>query len=53
MSHLAYVAAAYIISMLAIAGLVAWILLDQSAQQRALKELESRGVRRRSAGGSR
>jgi len=52
MTHLAYVTAAYIISALAIMGLVCWILFDQSAQRRALKQLEARGVRRRSARGS-
>jgi len=48
MTHTAYVAAAYAVSVLAILGLICWILLDQSTQQRALKELEARGVRRRS-----
>ena len=52
MTHLAYVAAAFGISTVGIAGLLAWILIDQSVQQRALKELEARGVRRRSARGS-
>ena len=52
MTHLAYVAAAYVIAALAILGLVGWILLDQSAQRRALKELEARGIRRRSTGNS-
>jgi heme exporter protein D len=51
MTHFAYVAAAYGVSVLAIAGLAVWILLDQSAQKRALEELEARGVRRRSARG--
>ncbi|MCT7376512.1 heme exporter protein CcmD [Chelativorans salis] len=49
MTHLAYVVAAYAISALAIGGLAVWILLDQRAQKQALKELEERGVRRRSA----
>lgn len=49
MSHLAYVVAAYAASVLGIAGLVLWILVDQKAQKRALEELEARGVRRRSA----
>lgn len=49
MSHAAYVAAAYLASVIGIVGLVAWILYDQAAQKRALKELEARGIRRRSA----
>ena len=49
MTHLGYVVAAYLLSMLGIGGLAAWILIDQTAQRRALKELETRGVRRRSA----
>ncbi|WP_309082726.1 heme exporter protein CcmD [Chelativorans sp.] len=49
MTHLAYVAAAYGVSTLAIAGLIGWIIFDQSAQKRMLKELEARGIRRRSA----
>ncbi|WP_265517847.1 heme exporter protein CcmD [Nitratireductor luteus] len=47
MNHIAYVTAAYLGSALAIAGLALWILLDQRARKRELKELEARGVRRR------
>lgn len=49
MSHLAYVAAAYAISALAIAALAGWIVLDQAARRREFDALEKRGVRRRSA----
>jgi len=52
MSHLAYVTAAYALSGLALAGLLGWILLDQSARKRELADLERRGVRRRSESGS-
>jgi heme exporter protein D len=48
MSHALYVAAAYIVSALAIAGLTGWILFDQKARRRELSELEASGVRRRS-----
>jgi heme exporter protein D len=48
MTHFAYVAAAYGTSALALAGLVAWILLDQRARKAELAELEAAGVRRRS-----
>lgn len=47
-AHALYVTAAYAISALAIAGLVAWIILDQRARRRELAELEASGARRRS-----
>jgi heme exporter protein D len=49
-THALYVAAAYGVSVLGIAGVIAWILADQAARKRELADLESRGVRRRSAG---
>ena len=51
MDHFWFIAAAYGITALAIAGLIGWILLDQAARKRELAELEKRGVRRRSASG--
>ena len=48
MTHAAYVFAAYGISALVIAGLGLWILIDQAGHKRELKELEERGIRRRS-----
>jgi heme exporter protein D len=48
MSHLFFVTAAYVISLVALGGLTAWILIDQGARKRELAELEARGVRRRS-----
>jgi heme exporter protein D len=47
-AHGLYVAAAYGISALVIAALVAWVLLDQRARRREMAELEASGVRRRS-----
>ena len=47
-AHGLYVAAAYGISVLAIAALVAWVVLDQRARRREMAELEASGVRRRS-----
>ncbi|MEO4001029.1 heme exporter protein CcmD [Mesorhizobium sp. CAU 1732] len=47
-AHALYVAAAYGISALVIAGLVGWILLDQKARKRELAALEAAGIRRRS-----
>lgn len=48
MSHFAYVASAYFITVITLVGLAVWILLDQKAQKRALEDLERRGIRRRS-----
>lgn len=47
-AHAWYVASAYIISTLALAGLVVVILADQRARRRELAELEASGLRRRS-----
>jgi heme exporter protein D len=47
-AHTLYVTAAYGVSALAIAGLIAWALLDSRARRRELSELEAGGVRRRS-----
>jgi heme exporter protein CcmD len=46
-THAAYVTAAYLVSALALVGLMVWILVDQRSQKRALEDLEKRGVRRR------
>lgn len=48
MTHASYVFAAYAVSALGIGGLFLWALLDQMTQQRSLRDLEERGVRRRS-----
>ena len=50
-AHALYVAAAYGVSILVIAGLIGWVLLDQVARKRELAELEAAGVRRRSEKG--
>lgn len=47
-AHGLYVAAAYAVSTLALAGLILWIVLDQRARKRELIELEENGIRRRS-----
>ncbi len=47
----AFIAAAYGISTLAILALFAWIVVDARMQRRALKDLEARGIRRRSENG--
>lgn len=49
MDHPWFVAAAYGISAIVIAGLICWILLDGRARQRDIAALEASGIRRRSA----
>ncbi|MCX5494822.1 heme exporter protein CcmD [Kaistia dalseonensis] len=48
-THAGFILAAYGLTVLIVLGLVAWILLDGRAQRRRLRDLEARGVRRRSA----
>lgn len=45
-----YIVAAYLIAAAVLVGVLIWIVLDGRAQRRRLAELESRGIRRRSAG---
>jgi heme exporter protein D len=47
-THDLYVAAAYAATVVVLAGLVGWILLDRRARQKELSELEASGIRRRS-----
>ena len=47
-AHALYVTAAYAITALVLAGLIAWILIDQRGRRKDLAELEAAGVRRRS-----
>ena len=46
--HATFIALAYGAAAIILAALIAWIVLDHRAQQRALGELETRGVTRRS-----
>ena len=48
-AHGGFIVAAYVVAVLVLAGLALWIVLDGRAQRRRIAELESRGVRRRSA----
>ena len=47
--YIGFISSAYAISVLALVGIAAWVFLDARAQKRALKDLEARGIRRRSA----
>ena len=47
-THDIFVAAAYVLSAIGIAGLIAWIIADHEAQRREIAAFEARGVKRRS-----
>ena len=47
--HAAFILAAYAATIVVVAGLVAWVILDFRAQKRVLGDLEAHGVTRRSA----
>jgi heme exporter protein D len=49
MEHFTFIAASFGVSLLGLALLAAWLLIDNAAQKRALADLEARGVRRRSS----
>jgi heme exporter protein CcmD len=48
-THTGFIVAAYACAGGVIGGLIAWVMLDYSAQLRKLADLEKRGVVRRSA----
>jgi heme exporter protein D len=50
-NHISFIVAAYAVTVIVVAALIAWVMLDYRAQQRMLAELEKRGVTRRSASG--
>jgi heme exporter protein D len=47
-AHALYVTAAYGATVIVMAGLIGWLLIDRNARRRELAELEASGVRRRS-----
>lgn len=49
-THGGFILAAYLVTVAVLSGLFIWIVIDGRAQKRRLAELETRGVRRRSAG---
>jgi heme exporter protein D len=49
--HAYFIVAAYAVTAFVVAALIAWVILDHSAQQRILDDLEERGVTRRSRKG--
>jgi heme exporter protein D len=46
--HATFIVAAYGVSVLVVAGLIGWVMLDHRAQRRRLAHLEAHGVTRRS-----
>ncbi len=46
--HADFIIAAYAVTVFVVAGLIAWVVLDYSAQRRILSDLEEHGVTRRS-----
>ena len=46
--HADFIVAASAVTSFVVAALIAWVLLDYSAQRRVLGDLEERGVTRRS-----
>ena len=51
-AHAGFIIASYLVTLIVVVGLIVWIVLDGRLQKRRLAELEARGIRRRSAGGS-
>jgi len=47
--HAGFIIASYVVTFGAMAGLVAWVLIDRARQQAALKDLEDQGIARSSA----
>jgi heme exporter protein D len=50
--HADFIVAAYAVTVFVVAALLAWVLLDYSAQRRILGDLEERGINRRSQRGA-
>ncbi len=46
--HADFIVASYAVTAFVVAALIAWIVLDYSAQRRILGDMEDRGVTRRS-----
>jgi len=46
--HAGFIIAAYGAATVVVLALVAWVLLDYAAQRRILRDLETRGITRRS-----
>jgi heme exporter protein D len=47
--HAVFIVTSYAVTMIVIASLIGWLIVDGRRQRSALAELEARGVRRRSS----
>jgi heme exporter protein D len=47
-AHASFIIASYAVTAFVVASLIAWVVLDYTAQRRVLEDLEERGVTRRS-----
>jgi heme exporter protein CcmD len=50
--HFWFIALAYLATVVVLGGVVAWILFDGQTLMRRLRDLDERGIRRRSHGGT-
>ena len=48
MQYFGYIFASYAVTLLVLAGLVAWVLIDRKGRLAELADLEASGIRRRS-----
>ena len=48
-NHLPFIVASYAAACVVIGALIGWVVIDFRAQRRALADLETRGIARRSA----
>jgi heme exporter protein D len=46
--HASFIVGAYVVAVLIVAALIAWVWLDHRQQRKTLADLEARGVTRRS-----
>ncbi len=52
MDHFWFITGSYLISAIVLLGLVAWVTLDGRSLTKRLRDLEARGIRRRSEAGT-
>ncbi|HZL29751.1 MAG TPA: heme exporter protein CcmD [Pseudolabrys sp.] len=50
--HASFIIASYIVTAFVVIAMILWIIADYATQRRILRELEARGVRRRSQNAS-
>ena len=46
--HAVFILASYVAAGLVVIGLIVWVRADHDAQRRLIRDLEARGIRRRS-----